>query len=57
MVSGLASDLEKPEQYPSGRESLDRGMDHATGVAKMDLALHGLFDRSSLSQYTSGMRY
>lgn len=48
MVGGLASDLEKPERYPSGWESLDRGMDHATGVAKMDLALHGLFDRSSL---------
>ena len=49
MVSGLASDLEKPEQYLSGWELLDRGMDHVIGVAKMDLALHGLFDRSSLS--------
>ena len=57
MVGGLASDLERPKRYPSDRESLDRGMDHATGVAKMDLALHGLFDRSSLGQYTGGMRY
>jgi hypothetical protein len=48
VVGGLASDLEKLERYPSGRESLDRGIDHATGVAKMDLALYGLFNRSSL---------
>lgn len=50
---GAASESEKPKRYPSGQEPLDRGTDHATGAAKMDLALNSLFDGSSLGQYIS----
>jgi hypothetical protein len=45
---GAASESEKPEHYQFGRESLDEGgTDHATYVAKTNLATNGLLDGSS----------
>ena len=53
---GAASELEKPEHYQSNQESLDGGgTNHATSVAKVNLALNGLFDGSSLGKYVSGL--
>ena len=54
---GAAPFPEKPEHYQSGWESLDdRGADHATGVAKANSAMNGVFDGSSPGKYVSRLR-
>ncbi|KAF2802881.1 uncharacterized protein BDZ99DRAFT_548099 [Mytilinidion resinicola] len=58
VVGGLsgASELEKPEHYQSGRESLNRGTDYATSVEKVNLAVNGFFDGSSRKHHSTQVK-